>query len=427
MNVCVHGDTLQAWVSAARLAETGNQVILRRENSKSQQAFTLREPALRELIEDQQEALRFTLCSPDDMADCDIHIIALSGEFTHAKILAENILQHAHGDRHVLVLSPYPVGCLDELQVHCNQLREQLGIAHQLHIIGLPQFIREGSALADFSHPWLMVISGDPAITAVGLELMRPYLRYHTHIMQVSHRTAELIRLGINAMLATRLSFINEMACLAERLDVDIDVVKRGIGSDPRIGRDYLEPGCGFGGPSFSDELIHYARTIHEELDTQGLIEAVIHINESQREILFRKLWRYFKGKMTGRRIAIWGAAFKPGTASVDNSAVHPLLRALWAQGSRTSVYDPMASQNLAEMYTHQPFLEVCNSAMDAAAGADALVIVTAWDEFCNPDFQWLKQSLRHPVIFDGRNVYNPKVLADAGFEYFAIGRGQAI
>jgi UDPglucose 6-dehydrogenase len=427
MNICVHGETLHAWVGAARLAETGNQVILRRAVMGGEALPPLKEPGLRDLVLDQQDALRLTLCSIDDLPDCDIHMAAMAGRYTDMKPLVTDILQHAAADRHLMVLSPYPVGSLDQLQQDCDQTAESLGISHRLHVVGLPQFIREGSALADFAHPWLLVASGTSIATALALELFRPFIRHHTHVMCVPHATAELIRMGINALLATRLSFINEMASLAEQLGVDIEPVRDGIGADPRIGRDYLEPGCGFGGPSFSDELIHYSQTIHQQLDTHGLIDAVIRINESQREILFRKLWRYFNGQMTGRRIAIWGAAFKPATASVENSVVHPLLKALWAQGSRTSVYDPMASQNLAAEYTHQPFLEICPSAMDAAQGADALVIVTAWDEFGNPDFEWLKTNLRRPVIFDGRNLYNPEYMAKAGFEYFAIGRGQAI
>ncbi len=427
MNVCVHGETLHAWVSAARLAETGNQVILRRAVHGGDELPPLREPGLRELVNDQQEALRLALCGPDDLPDCDIHIAAMAGRYTDMQPLVSDILQHAAADRHLLVLSPYPVGSLDQLQIDCDRTTNALGIPHRLHVVGMPQFTREGSALADFSHPWLLVSSGLEDCTALALELFRPFIRHHTHVMRVNHATAELIRMGVNALLATRLSFINEMASLAERLNVDIEPIRNGIGADPRIGRDYLEPGCGFGGPNFSDELLHYSQTIRQELDTHGLIDAVIRINESQRELLFRKLWRYFEGQMTGRRIAIWGAAFKPGTASVENSVIHPLLKALWAQGARTSVYDPMASQNLANEYQHQPFLEVCTSAMDAAAGADALVIVTAWDEFGNPDFVWLKKNLGKPVIFDGRNLYNPSYMAESGFDYFAIGRGQII
>ncbi|HNL37134.1 MAG TPA: UDP binding domain-containing protein, partial [Agitococcus sp.] len=193
------------------------------------------------------------------------------------------------------------------------------------------------------------------------------------------------------------------------------------------IGSDYLQAGCGFGGPSFSEDLLSFAKTLREELDTTGLIDTVLMINDSQREILFRKVWRFFAGRLAGKKIAIWGAAFKAGTASLENSVVHPLLEALWAQGCYTAVYDPMAAEALYAQYGKHPLLTIAKNAEEVVTDADALVLVTAWDEFLSPDFSTIKTLLKQPVVFDGRNIYDPEYMQEQGFRYFAIGRGEAI
>jgi len=222
------------------------------------------------------------------------------------------------------------------------------------------------------------------------------------------------------------------MATLCESVGVDIDLVRQGLAADPRIGSDYLDAGCGFGGPSFSDELLDFSRSVQASIDQQTLIANALRINERQRDILFRKLWRYFEGDLSGRCFAIWGAAYKPNSASVQDSAVHPLRQALWAQGARTRVYDPLAAQSLRECYPDQPLLEIVDQPYDvlncssstASAGADALIVVTAWEIFQSPDYARIRAGLRQPFILDGRNVYNPDYLREQGFTYVGIGRG---
>ncbi|PTQ89762.1 nucleotide sugar dehydrogenase [Agitococcus lubricus] len=432
MKICVHGDTLLAWVSAAKLAETGNNVVMRVD--KANYTFEpAREPGLLPLLEQQQQAgrLQITALTEDLPRHINIHLIALDVVLEEIERLTAAILSNSDAKTDILflVLSTLPVGSLDYLQDIANQKATHLDLRQRVHVVGLPVFGREGTALTDFAKPSMLLVSGDDSGMAVRqtLELMRPFVRQATHVMVVPHTTAELIKLGINAMLATRISFINEMAALAEKLGVDIELVREGLAADPRIGGDYLQPGCGFGGPSFSDDLLSYAKTMKEELDTSGLIDAVLAINESQREILFRKIWRFFHGRLQGLNIAIWGAAFKAGTASLENSVVHPLLEALWAQDCKTTVYDPMAGVSLHEMYGQQPLLTIAESAASAVKHADALVIVTAWDEFWNPDFELLKQNLKQAVVFDGRNIYEPDFMLEQGFRYFAIGRGEAI
>jgi len=429
MKLCVHGDTLPSWVSAAKLAEMGNQVLMR-SSGLNNSFHPSREPELLTLLDEQKQSGRLVLESLADPLpqQINIHLLALDLVLADIELLVAAIVAESNSDLLLLVHSTLPVGSLDDLQAFANLTLAKMNAVHRVSVVGFPPFGREGTALADFSRPVMLLLSGnDDAAIKLTLELLRPFVRNTTHVMIVPHTTAELIKLGVNAMLATRISFINEMAALAEKLGVDIEQVRKGLAADPRIGGDYLQAGCGFGGPSFSSDLLSYAKTIKEELDTSGLIDAVLAINESQREILFRKIWRFFNGRLSGLNIAIWGAAFKAGTASLENSVVQPLLHALWAQGCRTSVYDPMAGDSLRNLYGDQPLLTVVDSAVQSIESADALVVVTAWDEFWSPDFDLLKEKLVQPVIFDGRNMYDPDYMKAQGFRYFAIGRGESI
>ena len=432
MRVCVHGDTLFAWVSAAKLAETGNQVLIRASGINN--SFDpSREPNLSLLLDEQQQAQRLVIESLADEIPTDIHLhlIALDLAVEEVESLVTYVIQQVDDSAPLLflVLSTLPIGSLDSLQCFATQALLDLKRNQKINIVGLPLFCREGSALSDFSKPSLLLVSGERDSVSVKhtLELLRPFVRKAAHMMIVPHTTGELIKMGVNAMLATRISFINEMASLAEKLGVDIELVREGLAADPRIGADYLQAGCGFGGPSFSEDLLSYAKTLREEVDTSGLMDAVLAINESQREILFRKVWRFFAGKLAGKKLAIWGAAFKAGTASLENSVVHPLLQALWAQGCITQVYDPLASDALYAQYGAHPLLHIAKTAEEATQQADALVLVTAWDEFWSPDFEQLKKNLKQAVVFDGRNMYEPDFMLEQGFRYFAIGRGESI
>lgn len=427
MKTFVHGDSLYAWVVAGALSETGNSVMM---DAPCASLFPGREPGLDLLLGTQQLSGRLNCNStPDAFAEAAVHVVASAADLVEVRNIAVHVLETAKAPSVLLVMASLPVGTLDQLQAEIDLLIEAGGHAHSLTVIGMPLFVREGSALSDFYRPAVMLLSGDSGSKAMQrvLELMRPFVRQAKHMMIVSHPTAELIKLGVTAMLAMRVSFINEMASLASRLGVDIELVREGLASDPRIGSDYLQPGCGFGGPSFSNELLNYSAAVKAELDTTGLIDAVIAINESQREVLFRKLWRFFRGRLGGRVVAIWGAAFKPGTASLENSVVHPLLTALWAQGCSTVVYDPLAGHALRQQYPDQPLLTIETTAQGATRDADALVIVTAWEEFWNPDYDQLKDNLINPAIFDGRNIYDPDYLKEQGFRYFGIGRGETI
>lgn len=429
MKISVYGNTHFAWVTAAKLAEKGNMVTLcvhpRESHSNSFDAG--REWMLPELLEEQKQAGRLRL-DLNYRGQGQVHLLADNYTESSLRAALQPILASMEADVIILVLTPLPVGALQRIQCDMDAILAGEGRAERARLAALPLFIREGTALADFERPQLFLLgSEDKVVIDCVKDFMRPFMRHAREVMVVPLAAAELIKFGINAMLATRVSFMNEMAALAEKVGVDIEIVRQGMAADPRVGRDYLQAGCGFGGPSFSGDLLSFARTLREELDTEGLIEAVLTINESQKEILFRKLWRFFQGELADKTVAVWGAAFKPGTSSVNNSVVHPLLQALWAQGCRTRVYDPLAMEALRKVYPRQCLLELAESAVAAACDADAIVLVTAWDEFWSPDFVELAGKMKRPVMFDGRNLYEPESMQAYGFRYFGVGRGESV
>ncbi len=432
MKIAVHGNTPFAWTAAVHLAGIGHTVTLCADWSRclrTPDAELAREPGLLTQLHDLVPKGLLTLSSGAGFMSSDVaidqHWLALGASADELLAYAQRLdSERGISLAPLVVLSPYPLGTLARLKQ-----------AVEATIYALPIFARGGSMLSNLAKPPLLVIGcDDEAHTAFMLETLRPMTRRAGEVMLVPLAAAELIKSSVNAMLATRMSFMNEMATLCESVGVDIDLVRQGLAADPRIGSDYLDAGCGFGGPSFSDELLDFSRSVQASIDQQTLIANALRINERQRDILFRKLWRYFEGDLSGRCFAIWGAAYKPNSASVQDSAVHPLLQALWAQGARTRVYDPLAAESLRECYPHQPLLEIvdqpyavldcASSAASAASGADALIVVTAWEIFQSPDYARIRAGLRQPFILDGRNVYNPDYLREQGFTYVGIGRG---
>ena len=459
MNLVIHGNTLFAWTAAAQMAAQGHSVLLCPAWSvliTVPDDEVLREPGLREAVLTQQSAGRLrlgkgvdVLLPASDQLPVHQHWIAESSGARRLQDHCEAILVAACQQTDALalpafaVLTPYPIGTLASLNTHLNAVFEyqcQQAKADQREVpqvapllYHFPLFVRGGFALHDFMNPSLLLLGCDePSAESFLLEGLRPILRRAQETLLVSLAAAEVIKSGVNAMLATRVSFMNELAELCEILKVDVEDVRQGLAADPRIGSAYLEPGCGFGGPSFADEVIDFSRTLEQSLDRPSLLGTVMSINQRQRELLFRKVWRYFQGDLAGRCFAVWGASYKPGSSSVQGSAVHPLLQALWAQGASTVVYDPMAGANLAAEYVDQPLLTLASSQAESlqgcrGQGVDALLLVTAWDEFSAPDYALLKRALRTPVIFDGRNVYDPAFMQSQGFTYVGIGRGEIV
>lgn len=427
MYLDVYGDTLCAFVSAAALSSTGHQVRLRLPQGAplmalEQGGFPYREPGLAELMEEQQEEgrLRWERCQGPTSEQCDVVWLALSPDSVEQ---AQQICAHLprKPDRRWLVVnqSTFPVGTSDALQ---SKLRQNVGEAAA--VVSLPDLLPEGAALATFTRAdhWLVGSDTDWASDWVA-ELLRPFNRRLDHTLLMTPREAEFTKLAITGMLATRLSYMNDLANLADQLSVDIERVRQGMGTDSRIGDAYLYPGCGFGGQSFSRDLVNLVTTLAHGGQNARLVNEVLAINERQKEVLFRKLWRHYDNDLIGRRVTLWGAAFKPDTARIDNGPALSLLTALWAQGATVHVHDPQALSTLRQWAGDRADLKLFDDPYKAAEGSDALLLVTEWKSYWSPDFPRLKQSMNEPLLLDGRNIWEPAVVREYGFDYYGIGR----
>ncbi|WIX34657.1 nucleotide sugar dehydrogenase [Salinicola sp. JS01] len=424
MRVVVHGSELAAATAAAALCSVGHQVTWMPHaefpwESLSRADWLVSEPGLKDQILAGEASGQLTIVDrvgPE--SDAEVHWLALSPDQREA---AERYVEEVPGRQTTpLVIvnnSTFPVGQTEKLEA-------QLGHASQI-AVALPDRLEEGRAWDTFTRPahWLLG-SEDEWATQQIRELLRAFSRRHEVYQLMPRKAAELTKLAINGMLATRISFMNELAGLADSLGVDVEYVRQGMGADTRIGFEYLYPGCGFGGPNFSRDLMRLADVQHSTGRESHLLEHVLDINESKKETLFRKLWNHFQGELEGRTIAIWGAAFKPGTARIDQAPVLTILEALWAQGVKVKLHDPAALHALAELYPAHPQLELVEGDFYAACeGADALMLVTEWKCYWNPDWRRLLQALKTPLILDGRNIFDPTYVASRGFVYRGIGR----
>jgi len=292
-----------------------------------------------------------------------------------------------------------------------------------------PEFLKEGAAIDDFMKPDRIVIGSDDAeATAVMRRLYAPFERNHAKIMVMDTASAELTKYAANAMLATKISFMNELANLAERMGADIEKVRLGIGSDPRIGYHFIYPGCGYGGSCFPKDVQALARSASDHSFEAHLLQAVETVNNRQKSVLLDKLKQHFGGDLSGKTIALWGLAFKPNTDDMREAPSRVLIEGLWAAGAKVRAYDPVANEEAQRIYGERgEDLTLVANSMDALQGADALAIVTEWQEFRSPDFDVIKSELAHPVIFDGRNLYDPGFVKRFGLKYYAIGRGDSL
>jgi len=324
--------------------------------------------------------------------------------------------------------STVPVGTADRVR---QTLREELaarGMEVPFAVVSNPEFLKEGGAISDFMKPDRVVVgSDDDRATRLMRDLYAPFGRKQEKVLVMDVRSAELTKYAANAMLATKISFMNELAGLAERLGADIESVRHGIGSDPRIGYHFIYPGCGYGGSCFPKDVKALARTARQVDYEPMILDAVESVNARQKQVLFQRLEQHFQGDLRGRTIAVWGLAFKPNTDDMREAPSRTLMEALWAAGARVRAYDPEAMEATQRIYGETAQLTLCSNAYDVLEGADALVLCTEWQQFRSPDFDRIRAALKQPVIVDGRNVYDPGRLADFGFTYYAIGRGESV
>jgi UDPglucose 6-dehydrogenase len=358
-----------------------------------------------------------------------------SADLQYVLGVAKTIARHLTTYRVIVNKSTVPVGTADKVSATLIETlsaiprrlaRQGESTAPAFDVVSNPEFLKEGAAVNDFLKPDRIIIgtSSDQA-QAIMRELYEPFNRNHDRILIMDVRSAELTKYAANAMLATKISFMNEMANLAERLGADIEEVRKGIGSDSRIGYQFIYPGCGYGGSCFPKDVQALARTAQQIGYEAKLLQAVESVNNHQKTTLFTKLVSHFEGadKLNGKIIAVWGLAFKPNTDDMRAAPSRVLMEALWAAGAHVQAFDPVAHQEAARIYGQHAGLSLCSDKYAALQDADALVICTEWQQFRAPDFPEMEARMRNKLIVDGRNLYQPKKLTTEGWTYFSIGR----
>ena len=439
MKVTVIGTGYVGLVAGACFADAGNQVLcLDLDAAKVAQlnagGIPIYEPGLEAVVRRNREAgrLAFTTDVAASVAYGELQLIAVgtppdedgSADLQHVLAAARAIGRHMDGYRVVVDKSTVPVGTADKVRAAIAEELVQRGVQHPFSVVSNPEFLKEGAAVEDFMRPDRIVIGADDARASELLRsLYTPFQRNHERILLMRVRSAELTKYAANAMLATRISFMNELANLAERLGADIEEVRKGIGSDPRIGFDFLYAGAGYGGSCFPKDVKALLRTGDESGRPLALLAAVEQVNEAQKHVLGAKIKAHFGAGLAGKRIALWGLAFKANTDDMREASSRALIADLLAEGATVSAYDPVAGAEARKLFAKYGGVRIADSAMDALQGCDALAIVTEWREFRSPDFVALKAKLAMPVIFDGRNLYDPAMVKAQGFEYFPIGR----
>ena len=439
MKITVIGTGYVGLVTGTCLAEVGNEVLCldvdpnKIEILKSG-GIPIYEPGLEDMVKRNVAAgrLSFTTDIEESVAFGQIQFIAVgtppdedgSADLQYVVAAARNIGRNMTDYKLVVDKSTVPVGTADKVRAALQDELGKRGAAIEFNVASNPEFLKEGAAVDDFMKPDRIVIGTDSErATQLLRQLYAPFQRNHDRLTVMDVRSAELTKYAANAMLATRISFMNELAVLAEKLGADIEQVRHGIGSDPRIGYHFLYAGCGYGGSCFPKDVQALRRTAQENGIPLRVLDAVEEANEAQKQILVNKLSARLGTDLKGKRFAMWGLAFKPNTDDMREAPSRTMLEALWAMGASISAYDPAAMEETRRIYGERADLLLVDSPMDALKGADALLIVTEWKVFRSPNFDTMKALLKSPLIFDGRNLYEPQAMREMGFDYLPIGR----
>jgi UDPglucose 6-dehydrogenase len=349
-----------------------------------------------------------------------------SADLKHVLAVARSIGENMDDYRIVVDKSTVPVGTADKVKAEIANALQQRGISLEFDVVSNPEFLKEGAAISDFMKPDRIIVGTDnPRTTELLRSLYEPFNRSHDRLISMDIRSAELTKYAANAMLATKISFMNELANLAERFDADIEQVRLGIGSDPRIGFHFIYPGAGYGGSCFPKDVQALARSAQNVGYEAALLNAVEDVNLRQKRRIFEKLETHYEGSLKGKTIALWGLSFKPRTDDMREAPSRVLMEAVWEAGATVRAYDPEAMEEAERIYPNEGRLKLCETAYGVLDGADALVIITEWQEFRSPDFTEIKDKLTDGVIFDGRNLYEPDMVENFGLQYYAIGRGR--
>jgi UDPglucose 6-dehydrogenase len=441
MRLTIFGSGYVGLVTGACMAEMGNHVVcydIDKEKIARLNAgdIPIYEPGLEAYIERNVESgrLEFTTdvqkavghglfqvisvgTPPDEDGSADLqHVLAV------AKAIGENIEEY----RVVVDKSTVPVGTADKVKAEINKALAARGVSIEFDVVSNPEFLKEGAAIGDFMKPDRIVVGTDnPRTTELLRSLYEPFNRNHDRLISMDIRSAELTKYAANAMLATKISFMNELANLAERFGADIEDVRLGIGSDPRIGYHFIYPGAGYGGSCFPKDVQALAKSASDSGYDATLLKAVEEVNLRQKRRIFDKVQAHYGNELKGKTIAMWGLSFKPNTDDMRAAPSRVIMELLWKAGATVRAYDPEAMPEAARVYPDHAGLTLCDSAYGALDGADALVIITEWQEFRSPDFVKMKDKIADAVIFDGRNLYEPKTVENLGLQYYAIGRGR--
>lgn len=443
MKLTIFGSGYVGLVTGACMAEMGNDVVcvdidadkIARLNAGDVPIY---EPGLDAYIERNREAgrLRFTTDVEEGVNHGLFQFIAVgtppdedgSADLQYVLAVARTIATHMDDYRIVIDKSTVPVGTADKVSATMLEVLRERGVEHQFDVVSNPEFLKEGAAINDFMKPDRIIVGTDNPRTAELLRaLYEPFNRNHDRFIAMDIRSAELTKYAANAMLATKISFMNELANLAERFGADIEKVRVGIGSDPRIGYHFIYPGAGYGGSCFPKDVQALARSADQVGYEAELLQAVEAVNLRQKQTLFEKLKAGFDGDLAGKTIAVWGLAFKPKTDDMREAPSRVLMESLWDAGAKVRAYDPEAAEEALRIYGERDDFTICESAESALAGANALAIVTEWQEFRSPDYDELKRELADDLIVDGRNLYDPAIMAARGLRYYAVGRGLSV
>ena len=443
MNITIFGTGYVGLVTGTCLADAGHNVLCvdvdpAKVDLLERGVIPIFEPGLAPMVARNREEgrLSFTTDSARGVAFGTLQFIAVGtppdedGSADMQYVLAVTSTIGRHMDEYKLVInkSTVPVGTADQVRMAISQGLVDRGAELDFDVCSNPEFLKEGAAIEDFTRGARIVVGTDSSkVRALMRECYGPYNWNHDKLIFMDVRSAELTKYAANAMLATKISFMNEMANLAERLGADIENVRLGIGSDPRIGYHFIYPGCGYGGSCFPKDVRALERIAHEVGYEARMLSAVEAVNNQQKSTLFSKLNKAFDGNLHGKTIAVWGLAFKPNTDDMREAPSRSLMEAIWAAGGSVRAYDPEAANECVHLYGDLETLTLVERRMDALDGADALVICTEWKEFRVVDFSAIKSALRTPVVVDGRNIYEPDVVREAGLLYFAVGRGDSV
>jgi len=443
MRLTIFGSGYVGLVTGACMAEAGNHVVcvdIDKEKIDRLNAgeVPIYEPGLNDYIQRNREAgrLEFTTDVQKGVDHGLFQFISVgtppdedgSADLQHVLAVARTIGSHMTEYRIIVDKSTVPVGTADKVTHEINKALAERGASVEFDVVSNPEFLKEGAAINDFIKPDRIVVgTNNPRTNELLRALYEPFNRNRDRMITMDVRSAELTKYAANAMLATKISFMNELANLAEGVGADIEMVRLGIGSDPRIGYQFIYPGAGYGGSCFPKDVRALTKSAEQAGYKAELLDAVEAVNNRQKHRMFDKVSGHFGDDLAGKTLAVWGLSFKPNTDDMREASSRVLMEALWAAGANVRAYDPEALEETGRIYPDEDKLTLCESAVEAVTGADALVIMTEWQEFRSPDFAMIRESLVSPVIFDGRNLYEPATLATYGIDYYGIGRGKSV